>query len=109
LNGFTDGLPALPSTATTAATTTAAAATTTTTTTTTAAKAATTTAAARGALTRLVDGQGAPLEILAVEIRNGGFCAGIGRHLDKGKTARPATFPIHDQLGLGYFVARARE
>jgi hypothetical protein len=107
LNGFTDGLPALPSTAATAATTTTAAATTTTTTTT--AKAATTTAAARGSLTRLVDGQGAPLEILAVEIRNGGFCAGIGRHLDKGKTARPATFPIHDQLGLGYFVAGARE
>jgi hypothetical protein len=109
LNGFTDGLPALPSTAATAATTTAAAASTTTAAATAAAKAATTTAAARGSLTRLVDSQCAPLEILAVEVGNGGFCARIGRHLDKRKAARAATFPIHDQLGLGHFVARARE
>jgi hypothetical protein len=106
LNGFTDGLPTLPSTAATTATTPTAA----TASTATAAKAtATATATTSGSLTRLVDGQGTALEVLAVEIRNGGLCAGVGRHLDESEAARTPTFPIHDQLGFCHFVACTRE
>jgi hypothetical protein len=106
LNGFTDGLPTLPSTTATTATTPTAA----TASTATAAKAtATATATTSGSLARLVDGQGTALEVLAVEIRNGGLCAGVGRHLDEGKAARTPTFPIHDQLGFCHFVACTRE
>jgi hypothetical protein len=107
LNGFTDGLPTLPSTAATTAT----APTAPTASTATAAKATATATATTtsGSLTRLVDGQGAALEVLAVEIRNGGLCAGVGRHLDKSEAARTPTFPIHDQLGFCHFVACTRE
>jgi hypothetical protein len=106
LNGFTDGLPTLPSTAATTATTPTAA----TASTATAAKAtATATATTSGSLARLVDGEGTALEVLAVEIRNGGLCAGVGRHLDEGEAARTPTFPIHYQLGFCHFVACTRE
>jgi hypothetical protein len=107
LNGFTDGLPTLPSTAATTATTpTAATASTATAAKATATATATTTS---GSLTRLVDGEGTALEVLAVEIRNGGLCAGVGRHLDEGEAARTPTFPIHYQLGFCHFVACTRE
>src|SRR6185436_17173986 len=89
-------LPAFPAAAAAAATTAAAAAT---------AEATTTAAAATGALARLADVQGAPLEVTSVERLDGGPGALLGGHLHEGEPARAAGVPVHHQLHLGDVVA----
>jgi cell wall-associated NlpC family hydrolase len=80
--------------------------------TTAAAEAATATAATTAAartLARLADGNRTTLQILTVEILDGVECAGIGRHLDEGKTTGTARVAIKNQLHLGHIMAGCYE
>src|ERR687883_22770 len=61
-----------------------------------AAAAAAATAAAVFAGLRLVDGQRAPADFPAVELRDGGLTLLLGRHLDEAEAARAARVAVFD-------------
>ncbi len=89
---------AATTTAAVAATATAAAATTVT------AAATTTTAAAEGGTlltgTRFIDGQGAAIPFLAVQLVDRGIHGGIGIHRHKSKSARTAAVPVSGEVNI---------
>src|SRR5713226_7712259 len=69
--------------------------------------AATTTAPATTCL-RFVHPDSPPLQILAIELLNGGVGGFIRRHFDKAETPRAVGFAVHDHLG-SLDLARFRE